>query len=77
VVLATGKGDWTQADFVQAYEMDTSGRAAAVLTGSPVAFAGPVMALWWTGTNGGARAVVHNLKTGNYEAWVVTASCGR
>jgi hypothetical protein len=77
VVLTTGKGDWTQADFVQAYEMDTSGRAAAVLTGSPVAFAGPVMALWSTGTSGGARAVVHNLKSGNYEAWVVTASCGR
>ncbi len=77
VVLATGKGDWTQADFVQAYEMDTSGRAAAVLTGSPVAFAGPVIALWSTGTSGVARAVVRDLKSGNYEAWVVTASCGR
>jgi hypothetical protein len=76
VVLATGKADWTQADFVQAYEMDTSGRAAVVLTGSPVAFAGPVMALWSTGTSGVARAVVHNLKSGGYEAWVVTASCG-
>jgi hypothetical protein len=77
VVLATGKSDWTQADFVQAYEMDTSGRAAAVLIGSPVAFAGPVMALWSTGANGVAGAVVHDLKSGNYEAWVVTASCGR
>ena len=73
VVLATGKGDWTQADFVQTYEMDTSGRAAAVLTGSPVAFAGPVIALWSTGTSGVARAVVRDLKSGNYEAWVVTA----
>ena len=77
VVLATGKGDWTQPDFVQAYEVDTTGRATAILTGSPVAFAGPVTSLWTTGASGVARAVVHNLKTGNYEAWVVTASCGR
>ncbi|HEX4001653.1 MAG TPA: hypothetical protein VHX36_03340 [Candidatus Acidoferrales bacterium] len=76
VVLATGKGDWTQADFVQAYEMDATGRSA-VLTGSPVAFAGPVTSLWATGASGVARAVVRDLKTGNYEAWVVTASCGR
>ena len=76
VVLASGKGDWTQPDSIQAYEIDTAGRAAAILTGSPVEFAGPVMSLWATGTSGEARAVVHDLKTGNYEAWMVTASCG-
>ena len=76
VVLATGKGDWTQPDSIQAYEIDATGRAAT-LTGSPIEFAGPVTSLWATGTSGVARAVVHNLKTGNYEAWVVTASCGR
>ncbi len=76
VVLATGKGDWTQADSIQAYEMDATGHAAT-LTGSPVEFAGPVTSLWSTGVSGVARAVVHNLKTGNYEAYVVTASCGR
>jgi hypothetical protein len=76
VVLATGKGDWTQPDFVQAYEMDATGHAAT-LTGNPVEFAGPVMSLWATGANGVARAVVHNLKTGEYEAYVVTASCAR
>lgn len=77
VMLATGKGDWTQPDSIQAYEVDTTGRTAAVLTGSPVDFAGPVTSLWATGASGVARAVVHNLKSGNYEAWVVTASCGR
>jgi len=76
VVLATGKGDWTQPDSIQAYEIDATGRAAT-LTGSPIEFAGPVTSLWSTGASGVARAVVHNLKTGNYEAWAVTASCGR
>lgn len=77
VVLATGKGDWTQADSIQAYEIDTTDRTAAMLTGNPVEFAGPVMSLWPAGASGVARAVVHNLKTGNYEAWLVTATCGR
>jgi hypothetical protein len=76
VVLATGKGDWTQPDFVQAYEMDATGHAAT-LTGNPVEFAGPVTSLWPTGASGVARAVVHNLKTGEYEAYVVTANCAR
>jgi len=76
VVLATGKGDWTQPDSIQAYEIDATGRAAT-LTGNPIEFAGPVMSLWATGASGVARAVVHDLKTGEYEAYVVTASCGR
>lgn len=74
VLLATGKGDWTQPDFIQAYEMDATGRSAA-LTGNRVDFTGPVTALWAIGASGVARAVVHNLKTGNYEAYAVTASC--
>jgi hypothetical protein len=77
VVLASGKSDWTQPDSIQAYEIDTTGRAAAISTGNSVEFAGPVLSMWATGTSGVARAAVHNLKTGNYEAWVVTASCGR
>lgn len=76
VVLATGKGDWTQPDFVQAYDMDATGRAAT-LTGNPIDLGGPVTSLWATGASGAAQAVVHDLKTGEYEAYVVTASCGR
>jgi hypothetical protein len=74
VLLSTGKGDWTQPDFIQAYEIDATGHAAT-LAGNPVEFAGPVTSLWSTGAAGAARAVVHNLKTGEYEAYVVTASC--
>jgi hypothetical protein len=75
VVLGTGKDDWTHADFVQGYEVDAAPRASAIVSGNPVEFAGPVTALWASGASGMARAVVHNLKTGNYEAYVVTASC--
>jgi hypothetical protein len=77
IVLATGKGDWTQPDSIQAYEMDATGRASAVLSGNPVEFAGPVTSISSNGASGAARAVAHNLKTGNYEAYVITASCTR
>ncbi|MGC2330823.1 MAG: hypothetical protein WA581_05175 [Candidatus Acidiferrales bacterium] len=74
VVVATGKGDWTQPDFIQAFEMDATGRAGTP-TGSPVEFAGPVTSLWASGASGVVRAVVHNLKTGDYEAHIVSATC--
>jgi hypothetical protein len=76
VVLATGKEDWTHADFVQGYEMEASGQGAAA-SGNPTEFAGPVTSLWWTGSAGVARAVAHNLKTGNDEAYIVTATCSQ
>jgi NAD(P)-dependent dehydrogenase (short-subunit alcohol dehydrogenase family) len=75
VVFATGKDDWTRPDFIQPYEMDTAGHTGAAIAGAPAEFAGPVTSLWATETSGAARAVVHNLKTGDYEAYVVTASC--
>jgi len=74
VALATGKDDWTHDDFIQAYVVE-AGRAQEVsATGSPIEFEGPVMALWPDGS-GAARAVIHNLQTGNYEATIVTATC--
>jgi hypothetical protein len=76
VVLATGKEDWTHADFIQGYEMEANGQGASA-SGNPTEVGGPVTSLWWTGTAGVARAVVHNLKTGNYEAYIVTASCSQ
>jgi len=75
VVLATGKEDWTHADFVRGYEMEANGQGA--VSGNPTEFAGPVTLLWWTGSAGVARAVVHNLKTGNDEAYIVTATCSQ
>jgi hypothetical protein len=76
VVLATGKEDWTHTDFIQGYEMGANGQGATT-SGNPTEFGGPVTSLWWTGTEGVARAVVHNLKTGNYEAYIVTATCSQ
>ena len=76
VVLATGKEDWTHADFIQGYEMEGNGPGATA-SGNPTEFGGPVTSLWWTGTEGVARAVVHDLKTGNYEAHIVTATCSQ
>lgn len=74
VILASGNGDWTQPDSIQGYALtDLEGQAA--VSGSPVEFDGPVLALYREGKQSAARAVVHNLKTGNYEAYIVTATC--
>lgn len=75
IALATGGGDWTQPDFVQAYEM--SGAGSAVASGSPINFDGPVTALWPGATPGTARVVLRNLRSGNYEAFIVTATCSQ
>jgi hypothetical protein len=71
VVVATGAGDWTQPDSIQAY-LEKDGRA--VSSGDPLQTDGPVVAMNWD-EPGVARVVVHNLKTGNYEAYIVTATC--
>jgi hypothetical protein len=76
VKLATGKEDWTHPDSIQAFEL-SEGAGAAVASGNAVEFGGPVIALWPTGEAGVARAVVHDLKTGNYEAYVVIATCSQ
>jgi hypothetical protein len=71
VVVGTGTGDWTQPDSIQAY-LEKDGRAAP--SGDPLQTDGPITGLNWA-SEGEARAVVHNLKTGNYEAYFVTATC--
>lgn len=74
VVLATGNGDWTQPDTVQGYLLSDL-NAEAEPSGSPIAMDGPVMSLVPDGRQSSARAVVRSLKTGNYEAYVITANC--
>ncbi len=79
VVIASGVGDWTQADSLQGYLVpmkQTAGSGAA--SGASLGFDGPVVSLVpdAPGTNA-ARAVVRNLKTGNYEGYLVTASCSQ
>jgi hypothetical protein len=74
VILASGTGDWTQPDSIQGY-LSGDSQGQAVASGDPVAFDGPIFSLQPAGKEGAARAVARNLKTGNYEAYIVTATC--
>jgi hypothetical protein len=74
ILLVTGTGDWTQPDSVQGY-LFTDILSRPIASGSPISFDGPVLALREDGKGNAARAVVHNLKTGNYEGYIVTATC--
>jgi len=76
VVLASGSGDWTQPDTIQGYLLADL-QAQAATSGDPVALDGPVMDLHAEGRELAARAIVRNLKTGKYEAYIVTATCSR
>jgi hypothetical protein len=71
-VLATRPGDGTVTDAVQAFSIVN--RSATALT-LPLEFPGPVTALW-PNVGISAVAIVHNLATGRYEAYVITVSCG-
>ena len=74
VMLASGTGDWTQPDSIQAYVSSDSQESSAA-SGDPLQFDGPVVSLQSIGNEGVARAVSLNLKTGSYEAYIVTATC--
>ncbi len=72
-VLATGRGDWTKPDHIQAYEI--TGRQATA-AGQPFEFSGPVLALWPSDDGKSARAVSRNSQTGMYEASIISLTCG-
>jgi hypothetical protein len=72
LILSTGSGDWTQPDSIQAF---VAADGQATPSGNLVETPGPVTAFYAHGAEGGARAVVHNLQTGDYEAYFVSASC--
>jgi hypothetical protein len=74
--LYTGEGDWTQPDSIQGYLMKAV-PTPMVSSGSPIQFDGPVIYLHLDAEAGSARAIVHNLKTGNYEGYIVTATCSQ
>jgi len=67
-VLTTSPGDWTTTDSVRAFEIDGT---KAVPVSPSIEFPGPIVALWDN------RVVVRNLKTGRYEAYRLTISCGK
>lgn len=71
--LAEGRGDFNSPDFLQA----VGGFDGKINEASPAFnLPGPVMALWTESASSPIRAVVHNLKTGMYEAHQITLSCG-
>jgi len=73
--LAGGPGDYTEPDTIQLFESTVAG---GVITERPLSdflhFAGPVTALQCVGPT--PTVVVHNLQTGNYEAYRISISCG-
>jgi len=71
-MLATRAGDSTATDAVQAFSIVS--RAASPLT-PPEELPGPVTALW-TSSGSSVMAIVHNLATGRYEAYLITVACG-
>lgn len=75
ISLYTGEGDWTRADSIQGYLTKTL-TSPLTPSGSAIQFDGPVMYVKPEPDASAARAIVHNLETGNYEAYLVTATCG-
>jgi len=72
LTLITGQGDWTEPDSIQAYVGKDPQNSAS----SKIQFLGPVLELRRNADGKSARAVSRNLKTGKYEASIVSVSCG-
>lgn len=73
-LLATRPGDWTVSDSVQTYQI---ANGQVIAAGKAVDFDGPVTALWSPISGKAAYAVVHNLRSGSYEAYRLFVTCGR
>jgi hypothetical protein len=74
--LASGRGDYTEPDTIQAFEATVVNGIIVEKTLSDfLHFTGPVMALQSDDTT--ARAIVRNLETKNYEAYRILISCGQ
>jgi hypothetical protein len=73
-ILATRPRDYTETDAVTVYEW--TGSEFRALT-DPLEMSGTIVALWSADGEGPARAVVHNLKTGNYEAYLLKVGCSQ
>lgn len=71
-IFATRPGDNTDPDSLQLFSL--ADRTALMLAG-PIAMTGPITALWPSGP-GAVLAVVHDLASGKYQAYVVTVVCG-
>jgi hypothetical protein len=76
VVLASGRGDWTQPDTLQGFLLADL-EAEAAPSGGALEFDGAVTELSPQDKQSAGRVVVRNLKTGKYEAYLVTATCSQ
>jgi hypothetical protein len=76
VALVSGNGDWTEPDSLQGYLYSDVVHPDAVLSGGPIEFDGPIMSMQGDDRES-VRVIVRNLKTGNYEGYIVTATCSR
>ena len=73
-LLVSAASDDLAPDSLRAVEI--ADREPAVVS-PPVAFEGPVTALWSTADSSAAIAVVHNAQTENYEAYSVSVACNQ
>ena len=74
MLIASGSGDWTQPDSLQGILL-VGPQAQAVPSGNSLPFGGPVLNMRPDWKENTVRVIVHSLKTGNYEAYLVTATC--
>jgi len=70
--LLTNDSDWTQPDSLRVVAVHDHADQVA----EPMAFSGPILALWPGVESETARVIWRDLTTGDYEAGIVTASCG-
>lgn len=73
-LLVTGTGDAETPDVMRAFEIADR---EPVEVAPAVDFGGPVTALWTASDERSATAVVKNLKTGKYDAFELSISCGQ
>jgi len=72
-VLGTRVTDWTRSDGLQLLYVNGSELQAA---GRELELPGPVMGMWNGGTSQ-VNVTTRNLQTGGYEAYAISATCGR
>jgi hypothetical protein len=70
--LETGTGDWTETDTIQGSQSTNDNFSES---GAPIEIDGPVLTFVPANVSGTVRVVTYNLKTKNYEAYLVTATC--
>jgi hypothetical protein len=70
----TGEGDWTQTDSIQGFLISLN-PVSAVTVGDAIQVRGPVISLQPERDASEVRVVIRNLKTGEYEGYIVTATC--